>query len=263
MGVCIGLSSDLDAVHRNEGRPSDFDQIYEPSSGTPAELAALEKSERQDEKDGLYVQAEIAYRQAIAWIERNPTTITKGAVPIVHNWPDQLPMEYNGLGRMLEKRGRRNEAEAAYKQAIDSQETNVNSKQPLAISFFNFSSLLNFYRPEGRLSELEPIMQHALDLQEQFLGKDSTHAADTTVMLADLYREEGKTDEAKYARAVPLYESALGVLQTNLGPENPQLLRALTGYAAALRALHDQRAAQVQARADALQKRSQVQIQRN
>jgi tetratricopeptide (TPR) repeat protein len=265
MGVCINLSQDIAAVYRGEGRPSDFDPLYEPPPGAPAELTALERSERQYEKDRLYVQAEAVYRQAIAWIERNPTTETKGRVPIESNWLGQLPMEYNGLGRMLEKEGRKNEAEDAYKQAIDLQEANAsanasasNPEPTLSIGVFDFSALLNFYRPQGRLSELEPIMQHALGLQEQFLGKDSTRAADTSVSLADLYREEGKTDKSKYALAVPLYESALRVLQTNLGPDRPESLRALTGYAAVLTALHDPKAAEVRQRIDAIQKKPQV-----
>jgi tetratricopeptide (TPR) repeat protein len=209
-GTCDYLKSTLAEVYRGEGRTVEGEQVdarnVDPES--PPELDALNKSAERYENDGLYAQAEYTYRQAVAWIEAHPLW-TGGRIP--NDVASMLPMEYNGIGRALEKQGRKGLAEEAYKKAISSQEAHA-SETPMAVLGFDFSELMNLYRGEGRLKELEPIIQHALEVQEKSLGGSSSNVARTLVTLADLYKEEGKDVQAD-----PLYERAKKIDEANFG----------------------------------------------
>src|SRR6202022_2442117 len=89
------------------------------------------------------------------------------------------------------------------------------SESPMAVGSVNLSGLMDLYRQQGRLSELEPIIQHALELQEKFLGESSTNVARTLATLADLYKEEGKN-----AQAEPLHERGKRIDAANPGPKS-------------------------------------------
>jgi tetratricopeptide (TPR) repeat protein len=259
---CDGIRSTLAGVYRSEGRPVDRDKPA--PSDMPPELARLEKAAQQYMNDGLYVQAEIAYKQVIAWVEQHPSTETTTPIHIVHDWTGLLPGTYYLLGQALEKQGLVAEAEASYKRGIELQETNANPKLPFPIGSFDFNGLLNLYRSQGRLVEMEPIIQQALEIQEKLLGENNTLVAETMLALADVLREEGKTDQDRYREAVPFYERALKIQETNLGMDHPQLLRALTGYVTVLHSLHDEtRAAQLQMRINTIRQKSETQNRRN
>ena len=239
-GFCEGVQSTLAEVYRGEGRTFAADQVGVPYTfaNSPTELDALNNAARRDEDNGLYVQAEITYRQAAAWIEAHPS------------WNDEemtneLPVEYDGIGRVLEKQGRNALAEEFYKNAIAKA-----SERPMSIHSFDFSGLMNLYRKENRLNDLEPIIQHALELQEKYVGESSTNLTETIRMLGDLYKEEGK-----YADSGPLYERAVKIEETNLGPDNTQLVSMLSSYADLLVKMHeDAKAAEIQARINEIEK---------
>jgi tetratricopeptide (TPR) repeat protein len=210
-GTCEFLQSTLAEVYRGEGRTVAAGQVdgINIDSGFSPELDALNKSASQYEKDGLYVQAEFTYRQAIAWIEAHPTR-TEGKVVAVQT--SMLPAEYDGIGRVLAMQGRKELAEESFKKALASQEA-LATESPMAVGSFNFSGLMDLYREQGRLNELEPMLHHAIELQEKFLGESSTNVAHTLKILADLYKQEGKD-----AQAEPLYERAMKIEEVNLGP---------------------------------------------
>ena len=210
-GTCEFLQATLADIYRGEGRTVDAGQVdaTDMGSGLSPELDAFNKSAKQYENDGLYVQAEFTYRQAVAWIEAHPTR-TEGK--IIADLTSMLPAEYDGIGRALEKQGRKELAEESFKKAIATQEAQA-SESPLAVGSVNFSGLMDLYRQQGRLNELEPIIQHAIELQEKSLGESSTNVAHTLVTLAALYKQEGKD-----AQASPLYERAKKIEDLNLGP---------------------------------------------
>ncbi len=248
-GPCESLQRTLAEVYRGEGRTVDAGQLSASNMDAdfPPELDALNKSARQYEKDGLYVEAEHTYRQAAAWIEAHPRW-TGGKIPA--DLTSMLPMEYDGIGRVLEKQGRNELAEESYKKAIASQEAKA-SENPIFVLSFNFSGLMDLYRKEGRLNELEPIIQHALELQEKFVGESSTDVARTLETLTELYKQEGK-----YKQAEPLYERALKIEEANLGPTNPQSLSTLSSYADLLLKLQeDAKAAELQSRIKGIEKK--------
>jgi tetratricopeptide (TPR) repeat protein len=251
----------LGEIYHAEGRPVVADQTSPLNPNMPPEVANLEKSAREYAQQGLYVQAELSYRQVIDWIEQHPTTETRNPdqLRVVHHWLGLLPLEYNLLGRVVEMQGRSNDAEMLYKRAIETIEANADAKQPASLGGFNFSNLLNLYRKQNRLADMEPMLEHVLELQEKFFGENSTHLADTLLTFADVYQEEGEKEQSKNASAEPLYERALTIQEANLGPDNLQMLRALTGYLIVARNLGDDaKAAELQARISRIQKESQI-----
>lgn len=248
-GACDYLQYTLAEVYRGEGRTVEAGQVEanKIDADFPPELDALNKSAQRYENDGLYVQAEFTYRQAATWIEAHPLW-TEGKIPT--DLTGMLPMEYNGIGNALEKQGRKDLAEEAYKKAIALQEANP-SENPLSVRAVSCLQLMNLYRNESRLNELEPIIQHALELQEKFMGESSTNVAQTLVTLAGLYKEEGK-----YAQARPLYERAVKIDDLNLGPHNRESISTLSSYAELLLNLHeDGKAAEVHSRIQEAEKK--------
>ena len=247
-GPCESLQRTLAEVYRGEGRMVDAGQVDATNmhADFPPELDALNKSAQQYEKDGLYVQAEFTYRQAATYIDAHPMW-NGGKIPA--DLTGMLSMEYNGIGRALEKQGRTDLAEESYKKAIASQEASA-SENPISVGSVSFSELMNLYRNEGRLNELEPIIQHALELQEKFLGESSTNLAHTLVTLAGVYQQEGK-----YAQAKPLYERAMKIEEVNFGLNNQRSISTLSSYADLLLKLHeDAKAAELQAHIQEIEK---------
>ena len=130
---------------------------------------------------------------------------------------------------------------------------------------FSLSNLTNLYRQQSRLSEMEPVMGHALELQEKYLRPQDPAIAMTLVSFAGVYQQEGdllaKNDNgsdaaAKYSESKRLFEHALDIQEANLGSDHPQLLMILDPYASVLHSLHeDARAAEVQARIAAIRKK--------
>lgn len=252
---CDNAPANLKQVYEGEGRAVEADKLPR-STRLPAEVAKLNDAAEQYQSDGAYPQAEDAYNRAIAWVEMNKRP----------EFPELLSYELNSLGQVLEKQGLNEAAEKAYTRAIEWKESAAGPNPPgsLVIKYFDFNRLLNLYRTEERLSSLEPIIRHALDIQEQFLEPRDPGLASTLVTLADVYQEEGKNDEKKYAEAEPLYRRALDIQQQDLGRDHPQLLAALTGYASLLRKLHeDAKAAEVQSRIDMIEKKVAEQSRRN
>jgi tetratricopeptide (TPR) repeat protein len=248
-GTCEYVQNTLAEIYRGEGRTVDASQVDANNTDAdfPPKLDALNKSAQRYDNDGLNAQAEFTYRQAATWIEAHPLW-TAGKIPT--DLTGMLPMEYNGIGNALEKQGRKDLAEEAYKKAIVLQQANP-SENPLSVRAFSFSQLMNLYRNESRLNELEPIIQHALELQEKFIGESSTNVAHTLVTLAGLYKEEGK-----YAQARPLYERAVKIDDLNLGPNNRESISTLSSYADLLLNLHDDaKAAEVRSRIQEAEKK--------
>jgi tetratricopeptide (TPR) repeat protein len=246
---CSHLRVQLADIYRSEGHPGYGEEIISREAAQAAaalpdlldQVSALDALARQYEQDESYDLAESTYRQAIALIEKTPQF--KGD-------PAATASQFLRLGKLFEEEGLGVQAEDAYKRALDSEEAAAGLGRPgHAESLFAFLvPLAGFYRQEGRVSQLEPIFQQALALQERILGPDRIEIADTLLELARVYQEEGK-----YPDAAPLYRRALEIQEKSIGPDNPRLLGTLGGYAAVLRQLGDaDEASAVTARASAL-----------
>jgi tetratricopeptide (TPR) repeat protein len=266
LGACGGYRGRLVSLYRMSGRQMEADQMS-INTYLPAELAGLNSQARRYAGEGVLVQAEISYREAISWIERNPSAPAENV----------LPTEFVMLGEVLERQGRDNEAEELYKNALQLQETRA--QFPECCETYE---LLNLYQKQGRLHEIPPILQQVLEIQQRNLGADSESVADTLLTLAGLYSQQGlwiqgiwisaraideertpqdlerdgEKDQSQYVEAAALYKRALEIQKKNMGSDHPELVNTLSSYARVLRMLHDDSlAAQVQTQIDAIQKK--------
>jgi tetratricopeptide (TPR) repeat protein len=227
------------------GRAIEADQVP-VNTHLPAEPANLDNQAGRYYRDGLLAQAEASYRDAISWIERNPSMPAE----------NQMPNESVMLGAVLERQGRDNEAEESYKYALQPEETRAKPHQvfPDCCTVY---PLLNLYEKQGRIDELLPILQQALEVEQRDFGEESQNAADTLIALAGVYSRQGKKDQKNYVEAAALYRRGLEIQQKNMGSDHPQLVDTLTSYAQVLGTLHDDSAAaQVQAQIEAIQKKT-------
>jgi len=249
-GACERIAHNLGEVYRAEGKAADADHSASDPGAFPAEVASLNEEGKRYLAEGMYPQAEDVYKRAISWIQKNPQP----------TFPDLYSVELNSLGQALEKQRRNDEAERNYLSAIEWKESTAGPKPPasLGIQYFDFSYLLNLYRTEGRLADLDPVVSRVLETQQRFLDPQNAGIAQTLLTLANLYKEQGDKDEKWYAEAVPIAEHALGIQQKNLGPDHPLLLPALYSYAEILAKVHeDAKAAEVRARMSAIRKKVQ------
>jgi tetratricopeptide (TPR) repeat protein len=241
-GPCGPLQQTLSNVYRHEGKTVEGEQVAASGMGDedlPPELVALDKSAQKSEKDGLYPDAEFNYRRAAAYIEAHPKW-NGGKMPT--DLTGLLVAEYSRLGDVLEREGRDDLAEEAYKKAIASMERRSSDNQ-VTLQSFSFLGLRDLYRKEKRLDDLEPIIAHALELQEKTVGESSTKVAQTLVTFGNLYMDEGKLVEAE-----PLFERAMKIYEANLGLYDRQEVHVLQPYVDLLHKVHeDVKAAEIQA----------------
>ncbi len=241
-GQCDVPRRYLEELYQKLGRVTEAERL--PPGPIPSELARIERRAEQSMRNGLYAQAEVEYRSAIQWIEQNPSARMDG----------QIAFEWEQLGRALERQGRNGAAEEAYKKALSVHEARVNPRNPRSASgLAGLLSLMNLYRPQGRVNELEPMLQHWLEIQQGVLGPNHAYIADSLALLARVYEEEGKADETRYSAAAAVYERIIKIQEANFGPDARQLATTLGAYAGVLRKMRqDAKAAEVQARADTI-----------
>jgi len=258
--MCDMAPNQLAAFYRSQGRTDEAGrQTVDPSDNLPPELANLNKTAAQYEKDGLYIQAEFTYQRAIAWLDVPANRRLSTGIILGDGF---LVGEYNLLAGAFEKQGLKDQAEATYLQAISLQENLANAQNPPSAYGFNFEPLINLYRTQGRLRDIEPVINKALEIQLSILGDRSPRVAQTWIRLARVYQEEGKTDASRYAAAEQLFERALAVQQANMGPNNRQLIQTLIPYADLLRHMHrESDAAAIDARIAAIRKLVEAQPQ--
>jgi len=247
--MCGSLPDRLAKVYNAEGREVDAERTLSKASsegefGQP-EIIALNKSAERFEKDGLYPSAEETYARGIALaekIEARPENRFGGLVA----------GETALLGQLFQREHHNEQAEKQYLAAMEIDEKTL-ARLPEHSRFaehLNVRLLLELYREEGRLKDIEPVILHILALQEKALGERNRAVVQTMTALANVYKDEGKYSEA---RAV--YERALAIQVSVVGPTDPQLANILAPYADLFTKLHDDHAAaEVQARINALHK---------
>lgn len=225
--------------HANAAEQMTFDAAAaSPSRPWRAKLMNLEALAQQYEEDGTYDLAETSYRKVIALIQAN----TKPEEP------SELPFVMERLGNVLVKEGRNVEAEDLFKRALEMEEQAALRKPPPVPPSFNLYGLMNLYRSEGRLADIEPILQRVAEVQEKVSGPRSKPLAQTLLSLTRVYSEEGK-----YSDAEPLCRRALKIQEAGYGAESQRLIPALDTCAKVMRRVGDASEAKtLAARANAL-----------
>jgi tetratricopeptide (TPR) repeat protein len=142
-----------------------------------------------------------------------------------------------------------------YLRALELEFNAASAKRPDLPTTMSASGLLNLYHTQGRFREIELIYRRLLETKERLLGPRHADVAFTMVMLAQAYAEH-----QKYFEARPLFERAIAIQEKNMGPDHPGLIGALSYYAATLRkSKEDELAAGIEARIEAIRKKSQRQ----
>ena len=242
---CGNLPDRLAQVYTAEGRTVEAEQVPR-TLDLPRDLDALNKTAEKYEKDGLYPSAEETYDRAIALAEK------KDADP--HNYyGDLVVREINALGQLYEREHFKDRAERTYERALEINEKLAGPERGHSgyAKQLDTHYLINLYRSEGRLQDAEPLLRRVLETQVRSMGERNRTVVQTLTTFAGIYEEEGKTNEAKYALARPLYERAVAIQEVNLGPNDRELVGLLGEYADLLVKLHDDAtAAEVHARMD-------------
>ncbi len=244
---CGRLPELLTEIRNAEGRPAETSHL--PYGGNdPAELQILNDAAKKFEVDGLYPSSEDTYARAIAAarrIEADPKNLRDGLVVV----------EMNLLGQLYEKEGFKDRAEQTYLDSLRVQEEKVNpgpGHGEYAVTL-GAGELVELYRKEGRLKDAESLLQGLFDIQLRSLGERNRATVQTMVRLAGIEQEEGKADPVNYAKARSIYERALAIQETNLGPDNRQLINVLAPYVELLDKTHDTaKAAEVRRRINRL-----------
>ena len=179
------------------------------------------------------------------------------------------------LAFTYEKQGRRDEAEQAFKRALEILEKNA-PRGPLTARVL--TDLGHLYQRDGRYSEAEALYQRALPMAEAVFGPTHRNVDTIRFLLAKVYAEQGRYGEAEtlyrhlllaeepsggqvlrelahlyeirgaYAEAEPLRRRLVSDAEANAGPR--QLALELNRLAALLRKMdRPVEASQVEARA--------------
>jgi tetratricopeptide (TPR) repeat protein len=244
----------LAGVLRSEGKDGEADELMStlvpsqtPAGNLSARLDDLTGPEtdlaraRQYLKEGKQQDADLFYRRAISALEAAPPRLAAGS----------LSGALDELGDICHSVGRDSEAENLFLRAVELREKYATVEMIWLVRSLGIQyALQNFYREKGRLSEMEPVYQRAMQIQRKYLDPNDEGLGDTFFSVASLYSEEGK-----YEQSLPFYQQALRIREHNAGPHDLRLGPILSSYAAALRNLgRADEAMQVEARAASLQR---------
>lgn len=245
----------LAQIYQAEAKPDEADRVLQqltPPIGDAgvrnAGLRAVAESERLmslgdiARERGDLPGAEDYYNQAMAGFEA-----TKG-VNALYALSEALVK----LGEVYRQQGSDRDAERVFRQALDLADDYP--RHPGSGALFPLFALLNLYRDEHRLTDINPDFERTLSAQEKDLGPSSPSLVPLLNAYASVEQEEGDLD-----RAESLYHQALEIQQRNLSPHDLHLAGALTSYAGVLEALgRKDEAAAARARAEAIRKEKEA-----
>jgi tetratricopeptide (TPR) repeat protein len=196
----------------------------------------------QHKAQGRQQEAELFYRYAISSLEGFPPRLGLAA----------LSSALDGLGEICHAQGRDSEAEELLLRSLDLKEKNAGPEMLDIIRILGSPfALENFYREEGRLSEMEQIYRQIIQIQEKYLDPQDDALVATFLSAACLFVEVGKPEES-----LPIYRRAIQYSEQNSLTDNARLLFILSNYASALDASgHPAEANQVRAREKSVQRK--------
>lgn len=163
---------------------------------------------------GLYVDAEVSYRQVLGIME-----VLKGP----HDASLAGPL--TNLANSLRRSGRGANADALYRRALNIAEAS-GDRILLAQCLTNYGWYLHL---QGRGTEAEPLFQRALTLAMDLVGADHPFTGIAQANLGFSLSDQGRWAEAE----VP-FRQGLAVLEQGIGSDSPDLKETLLGLATTL-----------------------------
>jgi tetratricopeptide (TPR) repeat protein len=130
----------------------------------------------------------------------------------------------NQTGFHLDSRGRYDEAEPLYKEALELRRKLFGEEHNAVAQSIN--NLAALYHAQGRYDEAEPLFEQTLELRKRLPGQERSELARSLNNLAELYRTQGRYEEAE-----PLYEQALHLWKKLHGEEHPDVALAMNNLA--------------------------------
>jgi tetratricopeptide (TPR) repeat protein len=154
-----------------------------------------------------------------------------GHVVVCGKYIDELELEFNEAGRLLNNagyylnaRGRYEESEPLFKRSLAICEKALGPEHPDTATSIN--NLAELYRAQGRYEESEPLYKRSLAISEKALGPEHPDTATSINNLAELYRAQGRYEESE-----PLYKRSLAICEKALGPEHPDTATSINNLA--------------------------------
>lgn len=138
----------------------------------------------------------------------------------------------NNLGYVLHRLGRLEEAEAAYREALELRRAVTGEDDPGIARILQ--NLAEVARSRGQTERAEELHRRALELHRRLLGGEHPDTARTLVGLAALEAEHGD-----HAAARGHLLQALANLEKSLGPDHPEVVATLSDLAAVAAAAGD------------------------
>jgi S1-C subfamily serine protease/tetratricopeptide (TPR) repeat protein len=229
------LRTGTDAISRGDYAKAEKDleqalqEAQKATKGDALLLPSLEGLGICYYKQSKLVQAESLFRRCIAIREKAQES------------PEDLAFDLNSLALVLQDLGKYAEAESAASRALKIMEKTSGANGVNAASVLD--SLAGIYTAEGKYSDAEPLLKHALAI------KEANHKDSSVVLnnLASVYVHQGN-----YAEAEALFKRILAYTEKTKGVAHPDVAIILVNLAE----IYDHRESYVEA--EALIKRALV-----
>jgi tetratricopeptide (TPR) repeat protein len=237
--MIVTVRASLAEILRMEGKGDEADQLLAgpvppgPSSNSAApapDLTSLYNDliqAREFKLHGRVQDAELHYRLVISAQDRFPASWNR---PYLDNALDELADLCHAQHRDAEAEDLLLRAVQLREKKVSEQDAKLNPR--IAGILSSPFALENFYRDQGRLSEIEPVYKRAIEIQERYSVLTDDPVSDTLRNLASVYVEE-----KKFGEALPLYQHALQIKENTLGANDPQLVGILESLANTLQEL--------------------------
>lgn len=140
----------------------------------------------------------------------------------------ELPMSLSNEGALLNDLGQYQQAESAYRRAIDTWNANIKKDSDTKLAAI-YNGLARSLREQGKFDEAKTAAQKALAIRERETGKDSPECAEVMENLAKILQREGRFDEAQQMleRGLLIDRKAFGEKHPNVASDECTMGRLL------------------------------------
>lgn len=210
----------LGSIYIAQHRYAEAEQLLQPlleGAGDRQAAAIYDNLAAAASAQGHYLQAEEHARRGLE--------LARHTLPAVH---PLLAASLNNLAQVLRFQGQYLEAEKCYREALAVWQEALGPNHPdVARGLLNLGG---FYHDRGREAGAEDLYIRAAAIFEQAYGKSDVRTLGVRNDLADVLRAERRyTESEKLARVT------LPLLEQELHPDDPALVRALANWARLLR----------------------------